>query len=142
MAREAEILKERLRKIQELRKKGIEVYGYFFDKKDSAEDLQKKFRRLKNGQTTKNRVKIAGRVLVVRDMGKINFASLQDSSGKIQIILQDEKTGKKIIDFFKKYIDSGDFIGVSGKIVRTKRGELSVLANKIELLSKALLPLT
>ena len=141
MAREQEIIKERLRKISELKKKGIEVYGYFFDKKDSAEDLQKKFSKLKNGQTTKNKAKIAGRVLVVRDMGKINFVTLQDSSGKIQVILQQDKTSEKIIDFFKKYIDSGDFIGVSGKIVRTKRGELSVLANKIELLSKALLPL-
>lgn len=141
MAREQEIKRERLKKINELRKKGVEVYGYSFDKKDSANDLQKKYKKLKNSQITKDKTKIAGRVMIVRDMGKINFVSLQDSTGKIQIILQQENTPKKIIDFFKQYIDTGDFIGVEGKVMRTKRGELSIMAEKIELLSKALLPL-
>ncbi len=141
MAREQEIKKERLKKIQELKEKKIEVYGYFFDKKDSANALQDKYRELKPGHETKDKAKTAGRVMIIRDMGKINFASLQDSSGKIQIILQDGETPEKVIDFFKKYIDAGDFIGAEGRITRTKRGELSILAEKIELLSKALLPL-
>ena len=141
MAREQEIIKERLKKIQELKENGIEVYKYSFDKKDSAEDLQKKYEKLKAGQATKNKAKIAGRVMIVRELGKINFIKLQDSSGKIQIILQQDKTPKKIIEFFKKYIDAGDFIGVDGKIMRTERGELSILVEHLELLSKALLPL-
>jgi len=141
MAREQEIKKERLKKIKELQEKGIEIYGYFFDKKDSADDLQNDYKNLKNNQITKNKAKIAGRVMVVRDIGKINFVNLQDSSGKIQIILQQDKTPRKIIDFFKKYIDTGDFIGVEGTVMRTKRGELSIIANKVELLSKALLPI-
>ncbi len=141
MAREQEIIKERLKKIQELKEKGIEVYKYSFDKKNSADDLQKEYAKLKNGQATKNKAKIAGRVMIVRELGKINFMSLQDSSGKIQIILQQDKTPEKIIDFFKKYIDAGDFIGTEGTIMRTERGELSILAEKIEILSKALLPL-
>ncbi len=141
MARGDEIKKERLKKIKELKENGEVVYRYFFDKKDSAIDLQNKYKKLGDGRTTKNKAKIAGRVMVVRDMGKINFISLQDSTGRIQIILQQGKTPKKFIEFFKKYVDSGDFIGVSGTIMRTKRGELSILADKIELLSKALLPL-
>jgi len=140
MARGQEIKKERLKKIEELKKKGIEIYGYFFDKKDSADDLQKNYKKLKKGQITNKKVRTAGRVMVVRDIGKINFVSLQDSSGRIQIVLQQSKTPEKIIDFFKKYIDTGDFIGVSGTVMRTKRGELSILADKLELLSKALLP--
>ena len=122
MAREQEIIKERLKKIQELKEKGIEVYKYSFDKKNSADDLQKEYAKLKNGQATKNKAKIAGRAMIVRELGKINFISLQDSSGKIQIILQQDKTPEKIIDFFKKYIDAGDFIGIEGKIMRTERG--------------------
>ena len=141
MAREQEIIKERLKKIQELKEKGIEVYKYSFDKKDSAEDLQKKYANLKSGKTTEDKAKIAGRVIIVRELGKINFVSLQDATGKIQIILQQDKTPEKIIEFFKKYIDTGDFIGIEGKIIRTERGELSILAEHIELLSKALLPL-
>jgi lysyl-tRNA synthetase class 2 len=76
-----------------------------------------------------------------RDIGKISFGVLQDSSGKIQIILQDEETPAKVSEFFKKYIDAGDFIGVEGPIFRTKRGELSIIVKKAELLSKSILPL-
>ncbi len=141
MAREQEIKKERLKKINDLRKKGIEVYCYFFDKKDSAKDLQNKYKKLKAGQVTNKKAKIAGRVMVIRDIGKINFVSLQDSSGRVQIILQQDKTPKQVIDFFKRYIDTGDFIGIEGIVMKTKRGELSILADKLELLSKALLPL-
>ncbi len=141
MARGQEIKKERLKKIEELRKKGIEIYGYFFDKKDSADDLQKNYNKLKKGQMTNKKAKIAGRVMVVRDIGKINFVNLQDTSGRIQVILQQDKTPQGVVDFFKKYIDTGDFIGVSGVVMKTKRGELSILADKLELLSKALLPL-
>jgi lysyl-tRNA synthetase class 2 len=140
MARGQEIRKERLKKIDELRKQGIEVYRYVFDKKDSADDLQKKYKSLKKDKITGKNAKIAGRVMIVRDMGKINFISLQDSSGRVQVILQKDKTPKKVLDFFKKYIDTGDFVGVEGKVMRTKRGELSILANKIEILTKALLP--
>ena len=141
MAREHEIKKERLKKIDELRKQGIEPYSYIFDKRDSAKRLQKEYDKVKPGQETSKYAKIAGRVMIVRDLGKISFINLQDSSGEIQIILQQDKTPRNIIDFFRKYIDVGDFIGVSGDIIRTKRGELSILTNKIELLSKALLPL-
>ncbi len=141
MARGQEIKKERIKKIEELKKKNIEAYGYSYEKKDSANDLQQKHKKLKNGQITKDKAKIAGRVMIVRDMGKINFIRLQDSTGNIQIILQQPTTPGKIIDFFKKYIDTGDFIGIEGNIIKTKRGELSILANKITLLSKALLPL-
>lgn len=141
MARGQEIRKERLKKIKELKKNGVEVYCYTFDKKDSADDLQKKHKKLKKDKITDTNAKIAGRVMIVRDLGKINFVSLQDSGGKIQVILQKGKTPKEVVDLFKKYIDTGDFIGVEGKIMRTKRGELSILANKIKLLSKALLPI-
>ena len=141
MAREDEIKKERLKKIQELKKENIKAYSYSYDVKDSAIDLQEKYQKLKDGQTTKVKAKIAGRVMIVRDLGKIGFINLQDSTGKIQIVLQKDKTPKNTLDFFKKYVDSGDFIGVEGIIMKTQRGELSILTDKIELLSKALLPL-
>jgi lysyl-tRNA synthetase class 2 len=96
---------------------------------------------LKNEEKSKYKARVAGRVMIIRDIGKIIFSSLQDASGKIQIVLQDGETGNKEIDFFKNYIDSGDFIGVEGEVFKTKRGELSVLAEKIEILSKAILPL-
>ena len=80
-------------------------------------------------------------MLNIRDLGKIAFAKLKDPYGEIQIVVQDPDTDKKTIEFFKKYLDSGDIIGVEGIIFRTQRGELSVLVKNIDMLSKSLLPL-
>lgn len=141
MGRQEQIISERLKKLKELKKLGIEPYPYSFDKKDSADELQKKHSKLKPEEKSKESAKIAGRLIGFRDIGKIIFGVLQDGSGKIQIVLQDDETPKKIIDFFKNYIDMGDFVGIEGSIFRTKRGELSILVYKAELLSKSMLPL-
>ena len=141
MTREEEMLKERMKKIAELRKLKINPYPYSFDKKNSAEQLQAEYAKLKPEEKTKDKAKIAGRLVTIRLMGKINFASLQDGTGKIQIIVEENTAGKKLVDFFSKYVDSGDFVGIEGKIMRTKRGELSINTDKIEILSKAILPL-
>jgi len=141
MAREEEMTKERMKKISELRKLKIDPYPYSFDKKNSAAELQSKYAKLKPEEKTKDKVSVAGRLTVIRLMGKINFASLQDQSGKIQVIVEENTAGKKLIDFFSKYVDAGDFVGIHGTLLRTKRGELSVNAEKIEILAKAVLPL-
>jgi len=141
MAREEEMIKERMKKIEELEKLKIAPYAYSYDKKDFAIKLQEKYNKLANEEKTKDRVKIAGRILGMRLLGKINFAGLQDSSGKIQIVIEEGNAGKKLVEFFSKFIDNGDFIGVEGTIFRTKRGELSINTDKIEILAKALLPM-
>jgi lysyl-tRNA synthetase, class II len=141
MGREEQIITERLKKIAELRKNGINPYPYSYDRTHQAGEVLKEFDSLKNEESSKKKVRIAGRVMVVRDMGRIAFCQLQDSSGKIQAVLQEGETTEEEMELFKKYVDSGDFIGVEGVPLRTKRGELSVLAKKIEILTKALLPL-
>ncbi|MCX8159060.1 MAG: lysine--tRNA ligase [Candidatus Pacearchaeota archaeon] len=141
MSRQEEIKKERLKKISELKKLNINPYPYSFDVKNIAIELHNKYSKLKNNEKSKDSAKIAGRILTIRDIGKIIFAVLQDSSGKIQLVFQDNETPEKTKEFFKNYIDSGDFIGAEGIILRTKTGELSILVKKIELLSKSLLPL-
>lgn len=141
MSRQDEITNERLKKIKELRAQKINPYPYSYDVKNSALELQENFKKLKNEEITKEHAKIAGRIMAVRDLGKIIFAVLQDGSGKIQITLQEKETPDELIKFFKKYVDAGDFIGVEGVILRTKRGELSILAKKVEILSKSILSL-
>jgi lysyl-tRNA synthetase class 2 len=141
MARQEEIVKERLKKIEELKKKGINPYPYSFEKKKSAAELQTEHNSLKNGAKAKERTSIAGRLMTFRDMGKIAFGVLQDFSGSIQIMLQDGETPNELISFFKKYADIGDFIGIEGHVFRTKRGELSIITKKAEILSKSILPL-
>ena len=141
MGREELIVNERLRKIEELRKKGINPYTYKYEDKENSQELQEKYKKLKPGQTTKDKARVAGRILMIRDIGKLIFATIQDGSGKIQIQLQSGETSEKELEFFKKYVDSGDFIGVEGAVVRTKRGELTILVKKVEILTKAVLPL-
>ncbi|MBS3091553.1 lysine--tRNA ligase [Candidatus Pacearchaeota archaeon] len=141
MGREDQIIEERLRKIKELRQLGVNPYPNRYDVKNYAKDLQEKYSKLKAEGKTKDHVKVAGRLMALRDMGKIAFGVLQDGTGKIQVVLQDKETPNRIVDFCKKYIDSGDIVGVEGTIFRTQRGELSVSVKNIELLTKSILPL-
>ncbi len=140
MGREDEIVKERKKKISELWRQGINPYPHKFDKKHNAGDLQEKYRKLKKEEFG-GMARIAGRIISLRNLGKIAFARLQDTQGGIQLVFQDDKTPKKVFEFFNQFIDAGDFVGVVGKVFRTKRGELSILIKKLELLSKSLKPL-
>ena len=85
-------------------------------------------------------VKIAGRMMTRRDMGKANFINIADFSGNIQIYVRLNDVGEEIFTQFKKW-DIGDIVGVSGKVFRTRTGEISVHACEIELLAKSLIPL-
>jgi len=133
MGREEQITGERLRKIKELRDLGIEPYGYSFDKKQNAQECAE--------SKINSKVKTAGRIMTKRDLGKITFANLRDESGEVQIVLQDEETSKEQMNFFSKYVDSGDIVGVEGKIIKTKTGQISILIKNTELLSKSIKPL-
>jgi lysyl-tRNA synthetase, class II len=142
--RQKQIVDERIKKIELLRNEGINPYTYKFEKNSYANELLENFKSLKKeefGKGKKAECKIAGRILNIRDLGKIIFAKLQDSSGEIQIVLQEEKTPSKTINFFKKFVDSGDIVGVDGKIFRTQRGELSVSVEDLSVISKSVFPL-
>lgn len=86
------------------------------------------------------RVAIAGRIMTKRGMGKVGFADLQDSSGRIQLYVRKDIIGEEAYAAYKKF-DIGDIVGVTGEVFRTKMGEISVRAQEIVLLAKALLPL-
>ncbi len=141
MGRKEQIINQRNKKLQELRNQGINPYPNKFNVKDYSQEIKNKYFKLKNNEKNSIIVKIAGRVMTKRNLGKLIFANLQDNQGKIQIILQKDQTKSKSFDLFKKYIDSGDIIGCEGNIMKTKTGEISVLIKNIELLSKSLLPL-
>jgi len=141
MGRQDQIINERKKKIEELQKLGVNPYPHKYEPKDYSIDLKEKHSKLKENQKTKDKAKIAGRTMTVRDLGKLIFATVQDSKGKIQIILQKEETEKESFELFKKYVDIGDIIGCEGTIMKTKTGEVSILASKIEMLSKSILPL-
>ena len=131
MGREEQIIENRIRKIKELKEQGINPYQNRFDVKNYSEELHEKYRKLGKDKITNDKVKIAGRIMIKRDLGKISFATLQDAKGNLQLISQEGETSEKVRDLFKKYVDSGDFVGVEGKILRTSRGELSILIYKV-----------
>ena len=85
-------------------------------------------------------VRIAGRIMSWRDMGKANFIDIQDESGRIQVYVRMNDIGEEEFAGFKKW-DIGDIVGIEGFVFRTRRGEISLHAKKITLLSKSLLPL-
>lgn len=141
MGREDEIISQKLKKIEDLRNAGINPFPNKYSVKNNAKDLLEKYAKLKPEEHKKDSISLAGRVMSIRDFGKIKFAVLQDDTAKIQITLKEDSTPEKARDLFKKYIDTGDFIGVKGTIFRTQRGELSLLVKEIELLTKSILPL-
>lgn len=88
-----------------------------------------------------NTIRIAGRIMSWRDMGKANFIDLRDATDRIQVYIRSNDVGADVFKEFKKKWDIGDIIGVEGFVFRTRKGEISVHAHKIQLLSKSLLPL-
>ncbi len=86
-------------------------------------------------------VRVAGRIVAKREMGKLSFCHLKDASGKLQLAFADQELGKESYKFFLKNFDLGDFIGVDGEMFVTHKGEVSVRVKNYTLLSKALLPL-
>ena len=118
----------RLEKIEKLRQMGINPYPYGFDKTHTiAQSLQSE------GQV----VKTAGKIFSYREHGNIAFADLGDETGRIQIFFQKAKLGDDAFGSLK-LLDIGDFIGVEGEVGRTVAGEISVIPEKYELLSKSL----
>jgi lysyl-tRNA synthetase class 2 len=124
----------RIEKYRELKSSGAYPYRERFERTH----LTAEARALSLGT---GGVRIAGRLLTVRLFGKLIFATMKDSAGKMQIALQEKEVGAERYAFFKKYVDIGDFIGVEGTIFKTKLGEITVDTKTFELLSKTLRPL-
>ncbi len=128
------LIKRRLEELQELKSKGFETFGYSFDIDSNSKDIKDNFI-----DDEKRVVRIAGRLMTIRKMGKASFANIYDAQGKIQIYLRKDDIGESYDAF--KLLDIGDIIGVEGYTFKTKTGEISVHVTKMELLSKSLKPL-
>ena len=133
----SELLQIRRNKLNELMESGQHPYEITrFDVDAHAKEIVDGF---DNGFEGRH-VSIAGRIMSWRDMGKANFIDLQDGSGRIQIYVKINEIGEEAFRQFGKW-DLGDIIGVEGEVFRTRRGEISVKAKKLTLLSKSLRPL-
>ena len=125
---------QRQAKLSRIRELGIDPYGGRYDEVESSKDIQSKFRE--DDQSLQ--AKAAGRIVLLRDIGKLIFITLRDRSGTIQIGLS-----KKLLSeqwTLAKLLELGDIIGASGQLGRTKTGEITIWADNLVLLSKCLLP--
>lgn len=153
-----EEFQNRLRKLKELREQQIDPYPHKFDPSDTARELHQKHQPpLGHSEdaaaSSTPFVKLAGRLVLFRAMGKNAFAHLQDETGRIQIMLNRDLTevegytppsnpnAESPIKLVEKKIDLGDIIGVEGHLFFTNKGELTVFVKKLTLLCKTLLPL-
>ncbi len=119
---------------------GLEPYGERFDATDHVSDLEERYSDLEDGETTEDVVKVAGRVMAIRRQGKIVFMGLKDMSGTVQLFIRINNVGEDEFERIKE-LDVGDWIGVEGAVMRTRRGQLSVAPTVVTLLSKSLRPL-
>ena len=132
----SEILRVRRDKLKTLQDQGLDPFQQTkFVVSHHAQEIKDHFDDLENASVT-----VAGRLMSKRGMGKVSFCDLQDKSGRIQLYARKDEMDPEVYDRFKKY-DIGDIVGVYGEVFRTQRGEMSVRARNIVLLSKSLLPL-
>ena len=127
-------------KVAALRAAGTEPYRDRYDVTARTADLEDRFADLEDGAETSDVVRVAGRLITRRDQGKVAFLVIRDSTGDFQLFVKREALGD---DAFAEALghDLGDWIGAEGSVVRTRRGQLSIVPESIVLLSKALRPL-
>ena len=132
------IRQTRIQKLADLADNGVNPYPYVFNKDADASFLQDKYKDLEAGVETEDVYSVAGRVMAMRNSGM--FIDLMDASGKIQIFSHKENLSEETMKILK-LVDLGDILGFTGTIRRTPRGELSIKATSMKVLSKSLLPL-
>ena len=132
-----DLRRQRLNKLNDLRKLGVQPFGYGFRRTGFARDVIDTFL---SGQGSESEVALAGRLMSIRRMGKASFGHLMDRSGRIQIYVKQDEVNAEGYDAFGM-LDIGDIIGVEGKVFQTKTGEITVLVQRLTLLAKSLRPL-
>ena len=125
----------RREKLAKLREMNFNPYPYFFDTTHFSQEIKQNFAQLDNKD-----VSISGRIMSIRLMGKAAFFHLQDNQGKIQVYIKQDEVGEKGFTLFK-LLDIGDIVGIAGLVFKTRSGEVSVYAQRFELLSKSIRPL-
>jgi len=127
----------KIEKLEKIKSMGINPYPNKFDRTNHTTDIIENFEEFEKKETP---VAIAGRLIAVRKMGKAAFCHIRDGEGKIQIYIRKDKISEQQYELFG-LLDIGDFVGVKGPVFRTRTGEITVLVEELQILSKTLLPL-
>ncbi|MFL3005485.1 MAG: lysine--tRNA ligase [Candidatus Neomarinimicrobiota bacterium] len=130
-----QIINFRKEKLNDLQKKGVNPYPSNFTPTHFSESIKINFEKLQGED-----VIVAGRIMVVRRMGKASFFRIMDNKGAIQVFIKKDDIGENSYENFKLF-DIGDFVGVGGQVFKTKTGEISIRTSELTLLAKSIRPL-
>lgn len=133
------VRREKLEKLKEL---GLDPFGQRYDREDYALDIKEKYQDVDHDafENMDDTAKVAGRIMFIRKMGKASFFTIQDRTGLIQIYISVNDIGEDSYELFKS-ADIGDIVGVYGKVMKTKTGEVTIKCLEYTHLTKALRPL-
>ena len=132
----------RREKSEKLRELGLDPFGQRFDREDFAKNIREKYEMVEHDafEAMTDTAKVAGRIMFIRRMGKASFFTIQDKTGSIQIYISINDVGEEVYELFKS-ADIGDIVGVYGKVMKTKTGEVTIKCLEYTHLVKALRPL-
>ncbi|MEH0934370.1 lysine--tRNA ligase [Micromonospora psammae] len=137
-----EQMKVRREKRDRMLAEGVEPYPVGFPRTSTLAEIREKYAELPTDTATGDRVAVTGRVIFVRNTGKLCFATLRDGDGtELQAMLSLDRVGAERLDDWKRLVDLGDHVGVTGEVITSRRGELSVLADEWAVTAKSLRPL-
>ncbi|MGD0916285.1 MAG: lysine--tRNA ligase [Thermodesulfobacteriota bacterium] len=138
----SELIQQRIRKLELLKSEGTDPFPNSFRVTHTSDDIHKAFGTMPDEElkSVGETFFLAGRILAIRDFGKASFIRIQDRKGKIQAYIQRDTLGEKAFQLFKTF-DIGDFVGLEGKVFRTKTRELTLQVQNLQLLVKSLRPL-
>jgi lysyl-tRNA synthetase class 2 len=131
----------RLGKRERMLAAGDDPYPPGFPRTDTIAEVRGRYADLGPGAATGDRVGVVGRVLLSRPGGKLSFATIRDGTGEIQVMISLDRSGQAALDAWKRDVDIGDHVGVEGEVITSRRGELSVLADRFAITAKSLRPL-
>ena len=127
-----QIIDNRLEKLKKIRELGVEPYAYDFTCSNNTSEI--------NDKLIDSKVSIAGRIMSLRRMGKASFANIQDQEGRIQLYIARDDVGEDNYNLFK-LTDIGDFVGIEGKVFKTKTNALTIKVSHLTILSKSIKPI-
>jgi lysyl-tRNA synthetase, class II len=137
-----EQMRVRLEKRARLIAEGQQPYPVGYPRTASLAEIREKYAHLPTDTASGDTVSVTGRVIFIRNTGKLCFATLRDGDGtELQAMLSLDRVGPERLGAWKRLVDLGDLVGVAGEVITSRRGELSVLAQSWELTAKALRPL-
>ena len=138
----SELIQQRIRKLESLKKEGGNPFPNDFKVTHTSKEIHDAFGSLSDEElkSIEKTFSLAGRILAIRDFGKASFLQVQDRKGKIQAYVQKDLVGNQAFQLFKTF-DLGDIIGLQGTVFRTRTGELTLQVQQVRLLTKSLRPL-